>query len=154
IEQKNRENEALLLQALRHSRETELIEQFGRGLLACSSSQLVAKTAVNQAVGLFGAGAAAFEFVLEGGSHRSGPGGWEWSVPEPLRRQALARSDWVRDPSCETVVIPLVLEHSPVAYFGLRGVELSDTVLTAISRQLLQTLGRVVAGERLLHLAS
>jgi sigma-B regulation protein RsbU (phosphoserine phosphatase) len=47
-----------------------------------------------------------------------------------------------------------VLEHTPVAYFGLRGVELSDTVLTAISRQLLQTLGRVVAGERLLHLAS
>ena len=154
IEQKNRENEALLLQALRHSRESELIEQFGRGLLACSSSQLVASTAVNQAVGLIGARAADFQFALEGGTLRSGPGGWEWSAPEPLRRQALARNEWVRDPSCETVVIPLVLEHTPVAYFGLLGVELSDTVLTAISRQLLQTLGRVVAGERLLHLAS
>src|SRR5690348_3187065 len=73
IVQKNRENEALLLQALRHSRESELIEQFGRGLLACGSSQLVASTAVNEAVGLFGASAAAFEFVPEGGSHRSGP---------------------------------------------------------------------------------
>jgi serine phosphatase RsbU (regulator of sigma subunit)/CheY-like chemotaxis protein len=154
VKQKNRENEALLLQALRHGRENELIEQFGRGLLACSSSQLVASTAVNEAVGLFGAGAAVFEFVLQGGNHSSAPKGGEWSVPEPLRRKALARGDWLRDPSCEAVVIPLVLEHTPVAYFGLRGVELSDTVLTAISRQLLQTLGRVVAGERLLHLAS
>src|SRR5215469_7405161 len=98
LREKSRENEALLLQAIRHGRETELIEQFGRGLLACSSSQLVASTAVNEAVGLFGASAAIFEFVVEGGTHRSGPGGWEWSVPESLRREALARSDWVRDP--------------------------------------------------------
>src|SRR5499433_3689542 len=34
LREKSRENEALLLQALRHGRETELIEQFGRGLLA------------------------------------------------------------------------------------------------------------------------
>src|SRR6516162_6989293 len=33
LREKSRENEVLLLQALRHSRETELIEQFGRGLL-------------------------------------------------------------------------------------------------------------------------
>ena len=155
IEQKNRENEALLLQALRHGRESELIEQFGRGLLACSSSQLVASTAVNEAAGLFGASAAAFEFVREGGSHRSGPGGREWSIPEPLRRNALAHGDWIRDPSCQIVVIPLVLEHTLVAYFGLRGAGavVSDTVLTAISRQLLMTLGRVLAGEKLLQLA-
>jgi len=154
IEQKNRENEALLLQALLHSRETELIEQFGRGLLTCSSSQLVASTAVNQAVGLFGARAAVFEFAGEGGIRRSGSEGWEWSVSESLRRQALASGNWVWDRSSETVIIPLVLERNPVACLGLRGVELSDTVLTAISNQLLQTLGRVVAGERLLHLAS
>jgi CheY-like chemotaxis protein len=153
IEQKNRENEALLLQALRHRRESELIEQFGRGLLACGSSQLVASTAVNEAVGLFGASAAAFEFVLEGGSHRSGPEGWEWSVPESLRRDALARGDWIRDPSFQSVVIPLVLEHTPVAFFSLRAAVVSDTVLTAISRQLVMTLGRVLAGEKLLHLA-
>lgn len=140
-------------EAIRRRRESELTEQFGRGLLACGSSQLVASTAVNEAVGLFGASAAAFEFVLEGGSHRSGPGGWEWSVPEPLRRDALAHGDWVRDPSCQIVVIPLVLEHTPVAFFGLRGAVVSDTVLTAISRQLLMTLGRVLAGEKLLHLA-
>jgi hypothetical protein len=96
---------------------------------------------VNEAVGLFGASAAAFEFVPEGGSHRSGPAGWEWSVPERLRREALAHGDWVRDASCQTVVIPLVLEHTPVAYFGFRGTAVSDTVLTAISRQLLMTLG-------------
>jgi len=154
LREKSCENEALLLQALRHARETEIIEQFGRGLLACSSSQLVASTAVKEAAGLLGASAAIFEFVVEGGNHRSEPGDCDWSVPESLRRQALARNDWVRDPSCETVVIPLVLEHTPVAYFALCGVEPSDTVLTAISRQLLQTLGRVVAGERLLHLAS
>jgi serine phosphatase RsbU (regulator of sigma subunit) len=140
-------------EALRRSRESDLIEQFGRGLLACSSSQLVASTAVNQAVSLFGASAAAFEFVLEGGTHRSGPGGWEWSVPELLRHQALARGDWVRDPSHPIVVIPLVLEHTPIAYFGIRDAELSDTLLTAISRQLVMTLGRVLAGEKLLHLA-
>ena len=153
IEQKNRENEALLLQALQHGRESELIEQFGRGLLACSSSQLVASIAVNEGAGLFGASAAAFEFVLEGGSHRSGPEGWEWSIPEPLRREALARAAWVRDPSSQIVVIPLVLEHTPVACFGLRGAAVSDTVLTAISSQLLMTLGRVLAAEKLLHLA-
>jgi CheY-like chemotaxis protein len=153
IEQKNRENEALLLQALRHSRESELIEQFGRGLLACGSSQLVASTAVNEAVGLFGASAAVFEFVLEGGSHRSGPEGWEWSVPESLRRDALAHGVWIRDPRCQIVVIPLVLEHTPVAFLSLRGAVVSDTVLTAISRQLLMTLGRVLADEKLLHLA-
>lgn len=140
-------------EATRRSRESELIEQFGRGLLACSSSQLVASTAVKEAVGLFGANAAAFEFVPEGGSHRSGPGGWEWSVPESLRRDALARGDWVRDHSYQIAVIPLVLEHNPVAYFGLRGAVVSDVVLTAISRQLLMTLGRVLAGEKLLRLA-
>jgi serine phosphatase RsbU (regulator of sigma subunit) len=140
-------------EAMRRSRESELIEQFGRGLLACGSSQLVASTAVNEAVALFGASAAAFEFVLEGGSHRAGPGGWEWSVPEPLRREACAHRDWVRDLSCQTVVIPLVLEYTPVVYFGFRGATVSDTVLTAISRQLLMTLGRVLAAEKLLHLA-
>lgn len=140
-------------EAVRRSRESELIEQFGRGLLACGSSQLVASTAVNEAVGLFGASAAAFEFVFEGGSHRSGPEGWEWSVPESLRRDALAHGDWIRDPSCQIVVIPLVLEHTPVAFFSLRGAVVSDTVLTAIARQLLMTLGRVLAGEKLLHLA-
>lgn len=140
-------------EAMRHSRESELIEQFGRGLLACGSSRLVASTAVNEAVSLFGASAAVFEFALEGGSHRSGPTGWEWSVPEPLRRTALAQGDWVRDPSCQIVVIPLVLEHTPIAFFGLRDVAVSDAVLTAISRQLLMTLGRVLAGEKLLHLA-
>jgi phosphoserine phosphatase RsbU/P len=108
---------------------------------------------VNEGVGLFGASAAAFEFVLEGGSHRSGPEGWEWSIPEPLRREALAHGAWVRDPSSQIVVMPLVLEHTPVAYFGLRGAAVSDTVLTAISRQLVMTLGRVLAGEKLLHLA-
>ena len=136
------------------SRESELIEQFGRGLLACNSSQLVASTAVNQAVDLFGASAAVFEFVLEGGSHRAGPGGWEWSVPEQLRQNAFARGDWIRDPSCEIVVIPLVPEHTAVAYFGFRGAIASDTVLTAISRQLVMTLGRVLTGEKLLHLAA
>jgi len=140
-------------EALRRSRENELIEQFGRGLLACSSSQLVASTAVNEAVGLFGASAAAFEFVREGGIHRSGPQGWEWSIPEPLRREALAHGDWVRDPSGQIVVIPLVLEHTPVAYFGFRGAAVSETILTAISGQLVMTLGRVLAGEKLLHLA-
>jgi serine phosphatase RsbU (regulator of sigma subunit) len=140
-------------EAIRRSRENELIEQFGRGLLACSSSQLVASTAVNQAVSLFLASAAAFEFAPEGGSHRSGPGGWEWSIPEPLRRDALAHGDWIRDPSSQVIVIPLVIEHSPVAYFGLRGTAVSDTVLTAITRQLLMTLGRVSAGEKLLRLA-
>lgn len=140
-------------EAVRRSQETELIEQFGRGLLACSSTQLVASTAVNHAVALFGASAAAFEFVPEGGSHRSGPAGWEWSVPEPLRREALARGDWVRDANCQTVVIPLVVEHTSVAYFGFRGTSVSDTVLTAISRQLLMILGRVLASEKLLHLA-
>jgi serine phosphatase RsbU (regulator of sigma subunit) len=139
--------------AIRHSRESELVEQFGRGLLACSSSQLVASTAVNQAVSLFLASAAAFEFAPEGGSHRSGPGGWEWSIPEPLRRNALAHGDWIRDPGSQVIVIPLVIEHSPVAYFGLRGTAVSDTVLTAITRQLLMTLGRVLAGEKLLRLA-
>jgi serine phosphatase RsbU (regulator of sigma subunit) len=139
--------------AIRHSRENELIEQFGRGLLACSSSQLVASTAVNQAVSLFLASAAAFEFAPEGGSHRSGPGGWEWSIPEPLRRSALTHGDWIRDPGSQVIVIPLVIEHSPVAYFGLRGTAVSDTVLTAITRQLLMTLGRVLAGEKLLRLA-
>jgi serine phosphatase RsbU (regulator of sigma subunit) len=140
-------------EAIRRSRESELIEQFGRGLLACSSSQLVASTAVNEAVALFGASAAAFEFVPEGGSHRSGPAGWEWSVPEQLRREALAHGDWVRDVRGQTVVIPIVVEHTSVACFGLRGTVVSDTVLTAISRQLLMTLGRVLAGEKLLHLA-
>jgi serine phosphatase RsbU (regulator of sigma subunit)/CheY-like chemotaxis protein len=154
LREKSCENEGLLLQALRHGRETELIEQFGRGLLACSSSQLVASTAVNEAVGLLGASAAAFEFVVGSGSHCSEPRGWEGSIPDSLRVQALARNDWVRDPICETVVIPLVLEHTPVAYFALRGVEPCDTVLRAISGQLLQTLGRVVAGERLLRLAN
>jgi serine phosphatase RsbU (regulator of sigma subunit) len=139
--------------AIRHRRESELVEQFGRGLLACSSSQLVASTAVNQAVSLFLASAAAFEFAPEGGSHRSGPGGWEWSIPEPLRRNALAHGDWIRDPGSQVIVIPLVIEHSPVAYFGLRGTAVSDTVLTAITRQLLMTLGRVLAGEKLLRLA-
>ena len=52
LREKSCENEALLLQALQHGRETEVIEQFGRGLLACSSSQLVASTAVNEAVRL------------------------------------------------------------------------------------------------------
>jgi len=42
-----------------------------------------------------------------------------------------------------------VLEHTRVAYFGLRGAAVSDTVMTAISRQLLMTLGRVLAGWRL-----
>jgi serine phosphatase RsbU (regulator of sigma subunit)/CheY-like chemotaxis protein len=154
LREKSRENEALLLQALRHSRETELIEQFGRGLLTCSSSQLVASTAVNEAVGLFGARAAVFEFVGDGRRHRSGPGGWEWSIPEPLRNEAMARSNWVRDPSCETIVIPLVLEHTPVAYFGVLAAELSDAILISISQQLVETLGRVIAGERLMHLAS
>jgi CheY-like chemotaxis protein len=153
LRDKSRENEVLLFQALQHGRETELIEQFGRGLLACSSSQLVASTAVNQAVGLFGASAAAFEFGLESGSYRSGPQGWEWSVPEALRREAMAHGAWVRDPNSQIVVIPLVLEHTPVACFGLRGAAVSDTVLTAISRQLVMTLGRVLAGEKLLHLA-
>ena len=115
-------------EAIQHSRENQLIEQFGRGLLACSGSQLVASTAVNEAVGLLGASAAAFEFVPEGGSHRSGPAGWEWSVPERLRREALAHGDWVRDASCQTVVIPLVLEHTPVAFFGVRGAVVADTV--------------------------
>lgn len=140
-------------EALQRSRESELIEQFGRGLLACSSSQLVASTAVNEAVSLFGASAAAFEFVLEGGIHRAGLGGWEWSVPEPLRRKALEQGNWVRDPSCQIVVIPLVLEHTLIAYLGLRGDAVSDTILTVISRQLLMTLGRVLAAEKLLHLA-
>lgn len=140
-------------EAIRRSRENELIEQFGRGLLACSTSQLVASTAVNQAVSLFGATAAAFEFASEGGSHRSGPGGWEWSIPEALRRKALAHRDWIRDPSSEVTVIPLVLEHTSVAYFGLRGAAVSDAVLTATSNQLLLTMGRVCASERLLHLA-
>ena len=140
-------------EAIRRSRESELIEQFGRGLLTCSSSQLVASTAVNQAVALFATSAAAFEFVPEGGSHRSGPAGWEWSVPEQLRREALAHGDWVRDASGQTVVIPLVVDHTSVAYFGLLGTVVSDTVLTAISRQLLMTLGRVLASEKLLHLA-
>ena len=140
-------------EAIRHSQESELIEQFGRGLLACGSSQLVASTAVNEAVSLFEASAAAFEFVPEGGTHRSGPAGWEWSVPESLRRDALAHGGWVRDPSGQIVVIPLVFEHTAVAFFGLRGAMVSDTVLTAISRQLLMTLGRVLAGEKLLHLA-
>lgn len=141
-------------EAIQRSRESELIEQFGRGLLVCSSSQLVASTSVNEAVSLFGATAAVFEFLPEGGSHRSGPAGWEWSVPEALRREALAHGDWIRDASCQTVVIPLVLEHTPVAYFGLRDTAVSDTILTAISRQLLMTLGRVVAGEKLLRLAA
>lgn len=141
-------------EAIQHSRENELIEQFGRGLLSCSSSQLVASTAVTQAVSLIRASAAAFEFVPEGGSHRSGPEGWEWSVPEPLRREAFAHGGWIRDASCQTIVIPLVLEHTPVAYFGLHGSAASDAVLTAISRQLLMTLGRVLAGEKLLHLAA
>lgn len=140
-------------EAIRRSQESELIEQFGRGLLACSTSQLVASTAVNEAVGLFRAGATAFEFAPEGGSHRSGVGGWEWSIPEPLRRSALAHGDWIRDSSSQVIVIPLVIEHNPVAYFGLRGAVVSDTVLTAISRQLLMSLGRVLAGEKLLHLA-
>ena len=140
-------------EATQRSRENELIEQFGRGLLACSSSQLVASTAVNQAVTLFRAGAAAFEFAPEGGSHRSGPGGWEWSIPEPLRRDALAQRDWIRDPVSQVVVIPVVLEHTPVAYFGIRGAVVSDAILTAVSRQLLLTVGRVLAGEKLLHLA-
>ena len=140
-------------EAIQHSRENELIEQFGRGLLACSSSQIVASTAVNQAVTLFRAVAAAFEFAAEGGSHRSGPGGWEWSILEPLRQNALAHGDWIRDPVSQVVVIPLVLEHAPVAYFGIRGAAVSDAVLTAISRQLLLTVGRVLAGEKLLHLA-
>jgi K+-sensing histidine kinase KdpD len=126
-------------EAIQHSRESQLIEQFGRGLLACCGCQLVASTAVNEAVGLFGASAAAFEFVPEGRSHRSGPAGWEWSIPERLRHEALAHGEWVRDASLQTVVIPLVLEHTPVAYFGLRGATVSDTVLTAISRQLLMT---------------
>jgi len=136
-------------EAIQHSRESQLIEQFGRGLLACCGCQLVASTAVNEAVGLFGASAAAFEFVPEGRSHRSGPAGWEWSIPERLRHEALAHGEWVRDARLQTVVIPLVLEHTPVAYFGLRGATVSDTVLTAISRQLLMTLGRVLAGWRL-----
>ena len=140
-------------EATRHSRESEQVEQFGRGLLACTSSQLVASTAVNEAVSLFGASAAAFEFILEGGSYRSGPAGWQWSVPEQLRRVALAHSDWVRDPGSDAVVIPLVLEHTPVAYFGILGAAVSDTILTIISRQLLMTLGRVLAGEKLMHLA-
>jgi hypothetical protein len=106
---------------------------------------LVASTAVNEVVSLFGASAAAFEFV----PHRSGPAGWEWSIPERLRHEALAHGEWVRDASLQTVVIPLVLDHTPVAYFGLRGTAVSDTVLTAISRQLLMTLGRVLAGWRL-----
>jgi len=46
-------------EAIQHSRESQLIEQFGRGLLACCGCQLVASTAVNEAVGLFGASAAA-----------------------------------------------------------------------------------------------
>lgn len=141
-------------EAIRHSRESELVEQFGRGLLACGSSQLVASTAVNQAVGLFGASAAAFEFVLEGGTHRAGPEGWEWSIPESLRSNALAYGDWVRDAGSQTVVVPLVLEHTLVAYFGLRGAVVSDAVLTAIARQLLMTLGRVSASEKLLRLAA
>src|SRR5207253_2028822 len=66
LREKSRENEALLLQAVRHGRETEVIEQFGRGLLACSSSQLVASTAVDEAIGLLGASAAVFEFVMGG----------------------------------------------------------------------------------------
>ena len=154
LREKSRENEVLLSQALQHTREAELIKQFGRGLLPCGSSQLVASTAVHEAVDLFGATAAIFEFTLEGDTHHAGAGGRECSIPESLRRQAFAHGDWVRDPACETVLIPLVLEHTPAAYFLIRGVELSDTVLTAIAQQLLQTLGRVVAGERLLHLAS
>src|SRR5262249_42299031 len=140
-------------EAHRRSRESELIEQFGRGLLGSSSSQLVASTAVNEAVALFGANVAIFEFVLEGGIHRSGLGGWEWSVPEQLRREALAYGDWVKDPSGQIVVISLVLEHTSVAYFALCGAAVSDTVLTVIFRQLLMTLGRVLAGEKLLRLA-
>jgi len=136
-------------EAIQHSRKSQLSEQFGRGPLACSGCQLVASTAVNEAVSLFGASAAAFEFVPEGGRHRSGPAGWEWSIPERLRHEALAHGEWVRDASLQTVVIPLVLDHTPVAYFGLRGTAVSDTVLTAISRQLLMTLGRVLAGWRL-----
>ena len=139
--------------AIQHSKESELIEQFGRGLLACSSSQFVASTAVNQAVSLLGANAAAFEFVLEAGSHRSGPEGWEWSMPESLRRRALERGNWIRDPNSNVVVIPVVLEHTPVACFGFRGAVVSDGVLTAVARQLLMTLGRVISGEKLLHLA-
>src|ERR1700757_130647 len=114
LREKSRENEALLLQAIRHSREAELIEQFGRGLLACSSSQLVASTAVNEAVRLFGARTAVFEFVGENRSYGSGTAGQEWLIPEALRRQAMTRSSWVRDPSGETVVIPLAFEHIPV----------------------------------------
>src|ERR1700751_1850555 len=48
LREKSCENEALLLQALGHGRETEVIEQFGRGLLPCSTSQLVASTAVSE----------------------------------------------------------------------------------------------------------
>jgi serine phosphatase RsbU (regulator of sigma subunit)/CheY-like chemotaxis protein len=139
--------------AIRQGREIELVEQFGRGLLSCSSSQLVASTAVNEAVDLFGATAAVFEFVLSRGTHCSGPGGYAWSVPESLREEALERGDWVRHPTSGAIVIPLVLEHTPVAYFGLLGITVSDTVLTAISSQLKMTLGRVLAGERLLQLA-
>jgi serine phosphatase RsbU (regulator of sigma subunit)/CheY-like chemotaxis protein len=139
--------------ALQQSRESDLVEQFGRGLLICNSSQLVASTAVNEAVDLFGASAAVFESVVSPGTHRSGTEGWAWSVPESLRKEALERGDWIRDPNNGVIVIPLVLEHTPIAYFGLRGVAVSDTVLTAISSQLKMTLGRVVAGERLLQLA-
>jgi serine phosphatase RsbU (regulator of sigma subunit) len=136
-----------------HSRDNELMEQFGRGLLTCNSSQVVASTAVNQAVGLLGARAAVFEFVLQGGTHRSGPAGWQWSAPEWLHRKAVISGDWVRDPSEQTVVIPLILEHAPVAYFSFVGGEVSDTVLSGISRQLLMALGRVMASEQLLRLA-
>jgi serine phosphatase RsbU (regulator of sigma subunit) len=140
-------------EAIRRSKESELIEQFGRGLLACSSSQLVASVAVKEAVGLLGAKAAVFEFAQRGGSYRSGPEGWAWSIPESLRETALARREWVRDTGSRIAVIPLVLEHTPIAFFGIDGALVSDTVLTAISRQLLMTLGRVLAAEKLLQLA-
>lgn len=139
--------------AIRHSHESELIERFGRNLLLCSGSQLLASSAVNEAVDLLGASAADFEFVAGGASHRSGPEGWDWSVPESLRKEALAHGDWIRDPSREIVVIPLMVERTPIAYFGLHVAEVSNTVLTAISRQLVMTLGRVLAGEKLLQLA-
>jgi serine phosphatase RsbU (regulator of sigma subunit) len=121
--------------------EAEHLHMLGEALLPSSSSRAVGNTVVEKLINPFGAKGAALE-MTNGETFRAG----SVVLPERFAAQATqARGE---------IVLPVNIGRETVARLAINDCSISSSALTAISHQLTMVLGRVRAGEQLLHLAA
>src|SRR5205807_2284477 len=134
-------------EALERKRETEQLYELGQAMLASESLETTVWLAINRVIGIFDCAGTAFYLQAGGEVHRVGESS---ALTDDALRQVASSRSIVRDPAARMSIVPVRTGTELVGSLGMRGVELSETVLKSISNLLSVVMERVRASEKLL----